>query len=97
MAEAATYTTHNKHNRRTSMTTAGFEPAFPAIEQLQTYALDCTATGIGNERSLVCHYYSQAHTCIQSAGRTEVRRVALMGELKVPYELRSETLLQKPF
>jgi hypothetical protein len=25
----------------------GFEPLIPAIKQLQTYALDCTATGIG--------------------------------------------------
>jgi hypothetical protein len=33
--------------RRTSMSSAGFEPAIPAIEHLQTYALDRTATGIG--------------------------------------------------
>ena len=25
----------------------GFEAVFPAIERSQTYALDCTATGIG--------------------------------------------------
>ena len=77
------------------MTTAGFEPAFPGIEQLQTYALDSTATGIGTNRSLVCHYYSHAHSRLQEEER--VRRVALMGELKVPYELLSEILLQKPF
>jgi len=46
VAEAATYTTHNKHNRRTSMPSAGFEPAIPAIERLQTYPLGRTATGI---------------------------------------------------
>jgi hypothetical protein len=29
------------------MLPAGFEPAIPASERLQTYALDCAATGIG--------------------------------------------------
>jgi O-acetylhomoserine/O-acetylserine sulfhydrylase-like pyridoxal-dependent enzyme len=51
------------------MTIEGFEPAVPAFEQLQTYALDRRATGIGTNRSLVCHYYSHAH--IQAAGRKE--------------------------
>jgi hypothetical protein len=44
VAEAATYTTHNKHERQTA--SAGFEPAIPAIERPQTYALDRSATGI---------------------------------------------------
>jgi len=47
IAEAATYTTHNKHNRQTFMTSEGFKPAIPAIKQLQTYASDCNATAIG--------------------------------------------------
>ena len=46
VAEAATYTTHSKHKRRTSMPSVGFEPAIPAIKRLQTYALERTATGI---------------------------------------------------
>ena len=29
------------------MLPAGFEPAIPASERPQTHALDCTATGIG--------------------------------------------------
>jgi hypothetical protein len=29
------------------MLSAGFEPAIPAIERLQAYTLDRTATGIG--------------------------------------------------
>ena len=45
-AEAATYQ-HNKHVRQTSMPSAGFKLMIPAIEELKTYALDCTATGIG--------------------------------------------------
>ena len=32
----------------TSITSMGFEPAFPAIERPQTYALDRTVTGIGS-------------------------------------------------
>ena len=38
-------TTHNTHNRQTSMSLAGFEPIISAGEWLQTYALDRTATG----------------------------------------------------
>jgi hypothetical protein len=48
VTEAATYTTHNKHKRRTtSMPSLGFEPGITVVEWLQTYALDRTATGIG--------------------------------------------------
>jgi hypothetical protein len=36
-AEAATYTTQNKH-KRINMPSAGFETAIPAIEKLPTYA-----------------------------------------------------------
>ena len=45
--DATTYTTHNKHKKRTSLSLAGFEPAIPAVKRLQTYALDRTAIGIG--------------------------------------------------
>jgi hypothetical protein len=39
-------TTHNTQMRQTSMPPAGFKPTIPASEQLQTQALDLTATGI---------------------------------------------------
>jgi len=42
--EAATYTKHNKQNRRTSIPSATFEPA---IELFQPYAFDRKATGNG--------------------------------------------------
>ena len=45
IAEAATYAIHNKCARRTSVPSAAFEPAIPAIMRLQ--AVDCTVTGIG--------------------------------------------------
>ena len=47
VAEAATYTTHTTHNRRTSISSAGFERAIPAVRRLQTYAIDHTATRTG--------------------------------------------------
>jgi hypothetical protein len=40
-------TTHNTHNRQTSMPLAGFEPAIPAGDPPQTLALERSATGIG--------------------------------------------------
>jgi len=41
-------TTHNTHNRQTSMPPMGFEPTISAGERPQTYALDRAATGIGH-------------------------------------------------
>ena len=46
VAETSTWQTHNTHNKQTSMSPAGFEPAIPAGERLQTHALDRSATGI---------------------------------------------------
>jgi len=38
VAETATFTTHNKHKRRTSMPSAVFEPAIPAIKRLPIHS-----------------------------------------------------------
>jgi len=40
-------TTHNTHNRQTSMPPVGFEPTISARERPQTYALDRAVTGTG--------------------------------------------------
>jgi hypothetical protein len=40
-------TTHNTHNRQTSMPPVGFNPTILASERPKTHALDRTATGIG--------------------------------------------------
>ena len=40
-------TTHNNHNRQTSMLRAGFEPAIPARQRPQTQASDSAATATG--------------------------------------------------
>ena len=42
-------TTHNTHNRQTSMPLGGCEPTISAGERPQTYALDRSSTGICNE------------------------------------------------
>ena len=47
VVEAATYVTHNKHKRRTTMPVAGLEPVILAIKRLKAYDLYHTATGIG--------------------------------------------------
>ena len=41
-------TTHNTHNRQTSMPPVGFEPTISAVERPQTYALDRAATVTGS-------------------------------------------------
>jgi hypothetical protein len=43
-------TTHNIHNRQTSMRPVGFEPTVSAGEWPQTQALDREANGTGKER-----------------------------------------------
>jgi len=45
VTEAATYTTPNKHKRRTSLCSEVFEPAIPGTQRPQTYALvQCFST-----------------------------------------------------
>jgi hypothetical protein len=41
-------THHNKHERKTSVSSAEFEPAIPAMKRPRTNALNRTATGIGH-------------------------------------------------
>ena len=40
------------------MPSTGFEPAIPVIELPQTYAFDCTATGIGLYVSVYVNVYA---------------------------------------
>ena len=48
-------TTHNTHNRQTSMPPTGFESEIPASERPQTHALDLATTGTGrNEIQVLC-------------------------------------------
>ena len=45
IAEAATYTSHSKHKRRTSANSAGFDPTLSTVRRQQTYVLIRTPTG----------------------------------------------------
>jgi len=60
VAEAATFTTHNKHTRRIPLPSAGFEAAIPVIKRFQTYALDRTATGIGHLEKRVVEFHDRS-------------------------------------
>ena len=50
-------TTHNTHNRQTSMPPAGFEPKISAGERPQTYGLDRAATGTGFSKLYKLPYF----------------------------------------
>ena len=50
-------TTHNTHNRQTSMPPVGFEPTISASERPQTYALDRAATGTGKYIYIYIYIY----------------------------------------
>jgi hypothetical protein len=53
VAEAASYTTHNEHERQRAFTSADLQPVIPEIKWLQTYAFASTATSIGYKSSVV--------------------------------------------
>ena len=50
-------TTHNTHNRQTSMLPVGFEHTISAGERPQTYALDRAATGTGDWNIYIYIYW----------------------------------------
>ena len=50
-------TTHNIHNRQTSMPPVGFEPTISAGERPQTYVLHHAATGTGSFTFTFSYYY----------------------------------------
>ena len=59
-------TTHNTHNRQTSMPPAGFEPAFPSSEWPLSHALDCATSGNGLMflSYRVCSLFSRNHSVL---------------------------------
>jgi hypothetical protein len=46
IAGAATYTTHNKHKRQTSVPSTGFKPMTPTIKWLETYTFTAKPPGL---------------------------------------------------
>ena len=69
-------TTHNTHNRQTSMPPVGFEPTISAGERPQNYALDRAATGTG---------LPDVTGVIKSRRMRWVARVVRMGENRDAY------------
>ena len=57
-------TTHNTHNRKTSMPPVGFEPTISAGERPQTHALDRAATGTGNQLLEYYINWNASYMCI---------------------------------
>jgi hypothetical protein len=53
-------TTHNTHNRQTSLAPVGFEPTISAGKRPQTYVLDHASTGTGFHRACCYEIYSHA-------------------------------------
>ena len=83
-------TTHNTHNRQTSMPPVGFEPTVSAGEGRQTYALDRAATGTGCYVSVVTY-------CSSSLVRTHVRIMLQLASLLPTKVLRMKVnLLNHP-
>ena len=56
-------TTHNTHNRQTSIPLVGFEPTIPTTERPQTHALERAATGTGEFEHCGC-IISSVNVCI---------------------------------
>jgi len=50
-------TSHNTHNRQTSMPPVGFEPTISAGERPKTYVLDRAATGTGTTKYIKVYFY----------------------------------------
>jgi len=74
-------TTHNIHNRQTSMPPAGFEPTIPAGERPQSYVLDHPAIGtaitlsnIPKERRFLKKYKITLFWCVMPCSVVHVYR-----------------------
>jgi hypothetical protein len=71
VTEASTWQ-HNIHKRQTSIPTARFEPAIPASERPQTYALDSAAIGIGSLLYSISIYHHSRCTSTNYGGQKVV-------------------------
>jgi hypothetical protein len=75
VTEAATYTRHNQHKRRTSILSAGIEAAISEIERPQNYTPDRTDIEIGSNASLVGLF--SAHHCGKYTGSRQFVTIAI--------------------
>jgi len=82
VAQAATCTTYNKHNRRTTMPLAGFKPAIPGTWRPLTCPLDRTAADIGPKFTCLTVFFPKkqkpeeflAHTTVLILSEERLRR-----------------------
>ena len=84
-------TTHNTHNRQTSMTPAGFEPTISSGERPPTCALEFAPTGTGNRlfrryKNSGSYYAGVQNLKIPSAGPRRAALVRKRQEKKVIVE-----------
>ena len=54
-------TTHDTHNRQTSMPSVGFEPTISAGERPQTYPLDRATTGTGTIHAIPFYIFTPVY------------------------------------
>ena len=76
-------TTHDTHNRQTSMPPVGFEHKISAGERLQTYALDRAATGTG--RLLLITTFNSWNSIATTISETLNHRV----EIRITFSQKS--------
>ena len=89
-------TTHNTHNRQTSIPPVGFEPPTPACERPQIYALDRAATGSGrlDVKHRKCGPLGRSHAPhITFAGRKNVWSAGIGKSILVSREVVGKKLL----
>ena len=95
VAEAATYSTHNRQKRQTTMPSGGFEPAIPTMDWLQTYALGRAATRIRYICIYLVFYLSPyvllRYIILNMFLSCIITQVASYGELKLTYWSHCQT------
>ena len=78
-------TTHNTHNRQTSMPPVGFEPTISAGERPKTYVLDRAVTGTGGTVLLFYVINQQRHTNKRVYHTIYYYRTHIVGVLMLVY------------
>ena len=75
------------------MPPTGFEPAIPAIERTQTYALDCKATGI----AFFIFYSKIKHETLNKGSNfTPVRNIPMSASVNLEVSLRFHSRVLLP-
>jgi hypothetical protein len=88
-------TTHNKHNRQTSVPPVGFEPMISAGERPQTHALDRAATGTGDlsllYKKITTHFLREPRYVSVSTSTTPTKAASFSMAYTPPQKLKSSS------